>query len=134
MADDSVGYLFSQAMPRVAGEDVLFRDFLQNRLRLVIQRGESADFVFLGSDRGVRQPFLDFFTAPVILDVRGAADDALDREFVLVPEPAENEEGKAGAPGGGHDNMDLRAGIKDSPELLDTFRGKDVRVFFFAGV
>jgi len=79
-------------MPRITGEYALARDDLQDWLQFVVQHGVAADLVFLGSERSVRQPLLDFLSAAVVLDVRGAADDSLDGEVVLVPEPAEDEE------------------------------------------
>ncbi len=134
MLDDAISHDLSQAMPGIAGEHVLAWDDFEDGFSFVVQHSEAADVVLLGAQRGISQPFLDFLPAPVILNFRGAADDALDGEIVLMPQPAEHEEGKTRAPGRGHDNVDLWARVQNTPELDHTIRSEDMRMFCFARI
>ena len=77
MPDDTVGHVTGQAVPRVAGENVLARDLFQNRLRFVIQHGVAADFVLRREPGSISQPFADFFAAPVKLNIRCSGDNPL---------------------------------------------------------
>ena len=77
MPNDTVGDIFIETMPGVAGENSLPRDRLQDRFRFVVHHGVAADLVLGRGARGVIEPFADFVAAPVMLDVRSAAKDAL---------------------------------------------------------
>ena len=134
MSDDLVGHRFSQAVPGVAGEEVLFRDFRQNRFGLIVDHGVATDLVLGCQARSIGEPLLDFLAAPVGMDIRRPGDGAMQGQIVFPPEPAEHEEGIAHAPGSGKDDMRIRAGIEDPAQLLHAAGIEDVAPFVFVGI
>jgi hypothetical protein len=122
-----------QPLPRIAKKDVPFRQRRQRR-RLVIQHGIFSDCVFLGQRRRFFQPLMNFFAAPVGMNVQRARHRTLQGQVMLPPEPAQHKEGIAHPPRGGEDDMRVGALIEDAPEFAHAFRREDVGMVVFVGI
>ena len=109
MADEVIGYFRGETVVGVATEHRLSGQAKEERFGFVIEGSEAADFTTPVQVRSVVKPLAYFAATLVVSDGRGATDNGLKRQVMVVPKPAKNEEGKPETPACGKDDLGLWA-------------------------